>query len=782
MPLPRWIFAVIWCVLRTHGLAAAPSPRGNEARLPYDPFCTVTNSGKLIPRRPLPASTQRMVERLANAREAAGGSSMAYLNDRVIPILREQLSSTTDLRKALDLRFRLGQQLIYAGEPLQGLREFDRLERTLAELGGQAGGSRGAALRLQRAVGLLRLGEQENCLTNHNPYSCLFPIAPEGTHRLPRGSRGAIALLNEQLEIAPGDLRARWLLNLAYMTLGEWPAKVPPNLLIEPSVFASEYNLHRFPDVAAAAGVDVDDLAGGCILDDFDNDGLIDIVASSWSLNGQLRYFRNDGQGRFEERTAEAGLTGLVSGLNIQQTDYNNDGWLDLWVLRGAWLGAAGRLPNSLLRNNRDGTFTDVTVEAGLLSLHPTQASTWFDYDGDGWLDVFIGNESVSPEDPDRCELYHNNGDGTFTEVALESGIDVAQFVKGVTSGDYDDDGRPDLYLSCRDTNNRLLRNAGPVSTNAQGRGVWRFVDASAAAGVDEAVISFPTWFFDYDNDGHEDLFVSGYMIRDVGDVAADYLGMRHPGARPRLYRNLGNGTFTNVTAAVHLNRLCHTMGCNFGDLDNDGWLDFYLGTGDPDFTTLIPNRMFRNAEGRYFQEVTSAGGFGHLQKGHGVGFADLDNDGDQDVYQVVGGAFVGDRYRNSLYLNPGDGNHWLKLKCVGTRSNRAAIGARLKVTVATAQGPRSIYKTVNSGGSFGSSPLRQEIGLGKASSITQVEVTWPASGTRQVLTGLALDQCYEVHEEEARPTLVVLPRFQLATNAPASSLHTHAALSPPSP
>ena len=167
-------------------------------------------------------------------------------------------------------------------------------------------------------------------------------------------------------------------------------------------------------------------------------------------------------------------------------------------------------------------------------------------------------------------------------------------------------------------------------------------------------------------------------------------------------------------------------MGANFGDLDNDGWLDFYLGTGDPSLSTLIPNRMFRNADGKFFQDVTTSGGFGHIQKGHGISFADFDNDGDQDIYEVMGGAYAGDNYRNVLFLNPGHGNHWITLKLEGIRSNRAAMGARIRVTVQTAQGERSIYKTVSTGGSFGASPLRQEIGLGQAKAIRSVEIFWP--------------------------------------------------------
>ncbi len=763
------LFGVLWGVAMA-AIAAAPSV--SEARLPYDPFCAVTNSGAIVPLRPLPASTRRMIERLAAIREAAAPDAMAYLNDRLIPVIRADLAATTDPKRQFGLRFQLGKQLVLAGFPEDGLREFDGINKALADMGGSLGDRNTSELRINRAVALLRLGEKENCLTNHNPESCLFPIQAGGIHQLQRGSRGVIDALTEQLNLSPSDLRARWLLNFAYMTVGEWPAKVPSDWLIPPQVFESEYDIKRFPDVAGALGLHVNDLGGGCILDDFDNDGLNDIVASSWSLDGQLRYFRNEGDGRFVERTAEAGLQGMVSGLNIQQTDYNNDGWLDIWMLRGAWLSKAGRIPNSLLRNNRDGTFTDVTAEAGLLSLHPTQTSTWLDFDGDGWLDVFIGNETWVSQDPDLCELYRNNRDGTFSEVAAESGLRIAALVKGVTSGDYDNDGRPDLYISCRNRANLLFRNAGPAATNAAGRVTWRFRNTTAAAGLDETVHSFPTWFFDYDNDGFEDIFASGYLLRDVSDVAADYLGIRHTGARPRLYRNLGNGTFTNVTAATHLDRLCHTMGSNFGDLDNDGWLDFYLGTGDPDFTMVIPNRMFRNAGGKFFQEVTSSSGTGHLQKGHGVGFSDLDNDGDQDIYAVIGGAFVGDHYSNSLFLNPGHGNRWLKIQCVGGRSNRAAIGSRIKVSIQTPDGPRTIYKTVNSGGSFGSSPLRQEIGLGNATSVTQVEIQWQGSGLRQVVKDLKPDQAYRIVEGDPKAVSLTLPRITFDTQ---SKNHHHA-------
>jgi hypothetical protein len=496
-------------------------------------------------------------------------------------------------------------------------------------------------------------------------------------------------------------------------------------------------------------------------VEDFDGDGFLDVMASEWSLKGQLRLQHNNGDGTFTERTDEAGLTGLVGALNIMQMDYNNDGFPDVFIPRGAWLGAAGHYPDSLLRNNGDGTFADVTDEAHLLRFHPTQTATWFDYNGDGWLDVFIGNEST-PGEPHPCELFRNNGDGTFTECALESGVAVMRFIKGVTSGDFNNDGRPDLYLSNRNGPNLLFRNDGPQEKGGSTKSKWKFTDITAEAHVAEPEYSFPTWFWDYDNDGWQDIMVTGYAIRDVGDFAADCLGLPHTAEKARLYHNNHDGTFSDVSVVTGLSRLLYAMGCNFGDLDNDGWLDFYIGTGDPNVGTIVPNRMFRNDGGRRFQDVTTSGGFGHLQKGHGVSFADLDNDGDQDIYVVMGGAYSGDTAQNALFLNPGHGNHWLTLKLEGVTSNRAAMGARIRVIVQTPEGERSIYKTVGTGASFGSSPLRQEMGLGNATALLRVEILWPVTGLSQTLTGLEMDRFYKVREDAKAAQPWDLKKFTL--------------------
>ena len=716
-------------------------------------------------RKPQPAGTRRMIQLLQQSRAdlEAHPERAAFESDLVAARNRDLLRQATNAQQRLYYQPRLAMSLLESGESELALQEFDRYEEILTNSGNKLDGKTQSFLDTFRATCYLRLGEQENCLSNHNADSCLLPIQGGGVHKLQRGSRAAIGILSQHLKQFPSDLRARWLLNLAYMTVGEYPEQVPDAWLIPPKVFASDYDIKRFPNVADAVGLDVDGLAGGCIVEDFDGDGYLDVMLSDWSLTGQLRFFHNNADGTFTERTAEAGLTGLVGGLNMVQTDYNNDGFPDVLILRGGWLGIGGHEPLSLLKNNGDGTFEDVTESAGLLSLRPTQTAAWFDFNGDGWLDLFVGCEST-PKDPNPCELFRNNGDGTFTECAFEAGISVTQFIKGVTAGDYNNDGRPDLYLSNLNGPNLLFRNDGPAEPGDGAKSKWKFTEVARQAGVTEPIHSFPCWFWDYNNDGYLDIFVCGFSIRDVGDVAADYLGMPSPGERPRLYRNNGDGTFTDVTAQAGLNKVLVAMGSNFGDLDNDGWLDFYLGGGNFDLTTLMPNRMFRNAEGKYFQDVTTSGDFGHIRKGHGVAFADFNNDGNQDVFIKMGGAYLGDHYHSALFLNPGHGNHWITLKLEGVSSNRAALGARLRVIVDTGQGERSIYKTVGTGGSFGASPLRQEIGLGQAKSIRVVEIFWPVTGKTQTIQGLEMDHFYKITEGKAEPDLWNLKSFAVAT------------------
>lgn len=705
---------------------------------------------------PTAPSTRRMAQRLRDITSRTRVEMSPYMNRDKAQLLRAYLKQPLPAAKELFARVRLVQELLFAGENNEALGELNTL-RAVAASKGQAGSP---ALHREiddlTTLAWLRVAEQENCVLHSGIESCLLPISPAGVHHRQRGSREAIKGLTGFLQNHPEDLLARWLLNIALMTVGEYPQGAPKAWRIPPEVFEPEYDAGRFVDVAPQLGLNQLGLAGGSVAEDFDGDGFIDLMISSSGVHDQLRYFRNNGDGTFADRTSEAGLVGLTGGLNLVHADYDNDGHPDVLVLRGAWMGSEGKYPNSLLRNRGDGTFEDVTERAGLLSFHPTQVAAWADYDNDGWLDLFIGNES-KPSDPNPAELFRNNGDSTFTNVAASAGLADIGFVKGAAWGDYDNDNRPDLYVSRLGSPNLLFHNEGPAGKDS-GR-TWLFRELANEAGVTTPRDSFATWFWDYDNDGAPDLFVAGFQTESLGDIAAGYLGIPNNAEQPRLFHNNGDGTFADVTSAVKLNRVPLVMGANFGDLDNDGYPDCYLGTGEPDFRALLPNRMFRNHSGRVFQDVTTSGGFGHLQKSHAVSWADFDNDGDQDIYAVMGGAYEGDASRNVLFLNPGQGNDFLSLKLEGTRSNRSAIGARVRIMISAAGGRRSIYHTVGTGGSFGSNSIQVDSGLGASAVVEDVEVRWP-SGLVQNAGPLAKNAFWSLREGETKPKR--LPRKRI--------------------
>jgi hypothetical protein len=411
------------------------------------------------------------------------------------------------------------------------------------------------------------------------------------------------------------------------------------------------------------------------------------------------------------------------------QADYDNDGDVDVLVLRGAWLFDRGRHPNSLLQNDGTGRFTDVTFAAGLESdPFPTQAAAWADYDRDGDLDLYVGAES-SEYARFAGRLYRNAGDGTFVDVAKDAGVENFGYAKAVAWGDYDDDGDPDLYVSNNGQPNRLYRNDGD----------GRFTDVAERLGVQGPRASFPTWFFDFDDDGDLDLYVAAYGT-GIGEIAKHYLGERVAFETDRLYRNDGFGGFTDVGARSGLDYPTMPMGANFGDVDGDGRLDMFLGTGNVHVFSLMPNLLFLNDGGERFVDATMASRLGNLQKGHGIAFADFDEDGDLDLFAQLGGAYPCDAFRDALYENLGvpgrEPSAWIALELVGTRSPRCAIGARIRIDVKTGDGgSRSLHRVVGSGGSFGASPLRQTIPLGDSQAIERIEIRWPCGETPQVVT-----------------------------------------------
>jgi tetratricopeptide (TPR) repeat protein len=584
---------------------------------------------------------------------------------------------------------------------------------------------------MQEALGVIHLhkAEMENGAYRAPGKKCLFPMGPADAYQKPYDSQEAVKYFLQYLSKKPDEIEVKWLLNLSYMTLGKYPAEVPQQYLIPPSAFESQEDVGRFVDVANEAGLKSFSMAGGVIVDDFENNGLLDVVTSSFESCGAMHFFHNNGDGTFTDQMAKAGLSDQLGGLNILQTDYNNDGCLDILVLRGAW---EAPMRKSLLKNNCDGTFTDVTKASGLAKrASSTQAAVWVDINNDGLLDLFVGNES-SP-----AQLFLNKGDGTFEDISASAGIDRIAFSKGVAAADYDNDGYMDLYVSNLSGQNFLYHNNHDNT----------FTEVAQKAGVAGPAHGFATWFFDYDNDGYPDLFVTSYFI-SLEESAKTYLGVPHNATTLKLFKNMGDGTFRDVTREVGLDKVFMPMGANFGDIDNDGYLDIYMGTGNPSYASLIPNVLLRNHDGKYFVDVTSSSGTGELHKGHGIAFADLDNSGDEAIVAEVGGATPADSHTLRVFQNPGHGNDWINVKLVGVKSNRPAIGARIKVTVENqGQGSRSIYRTVGSGGSFGASPLQQHIGLGKSARILSLEIWWPASNTRQVFNNVDKNQFLEIKE-----------------------------------
>jgi len=703
---------------------------------------------------------KRMIDYLEQMRIRLNNPANVFASEARVSNLDSLLRITKDPTENLNLAFRLGQAYLETGREQDAVNLFNRIAQYVKDVPA----SRKIVIP---ALGLayMRLAERNNCVNYHSAEACISPIQGKGIHQDKLPGQKAIQLFEMALKEDPNDLDSRWLLNIAYMVTGGYPAKVPKQWLIPGLDAKSKVNVNPFKDVAGSLGIDLKSRSGGMIVDDFNNDGNLDIICSAWGLDDPMHYYKNNGDGTFTDVSEASGIGKFKGGLNICQTDYNNDGWIDIFVLRGGWQGRNKGLeqPNSLIRNNGDGTFTDVTYQAGIFSEHPTQTATWNDFNNDGWLDVFIGNETMSPDNLHPCELFINNKNGTFTDVAGSIGLGVVGYVKGVTSGDYDNDGWADIFVSTLGGQKILLHNE-----TANGYGL-SFKNVSNEAGFANSDYStFPTWFFDYNNDGWLDIFMCNYEF----DRALSYYAAKEalkpssdPAGKVMLLLNNKNGTFTNVSSTMDVNQTAFSMGANFGDIDNDGFLDFYLGTGNPSYKSIVPNRLYKNINGKNFVDVTNAARVGHLQKGHGVSFADMDNNGTQDIVEELGGAFIGDAYHNALFLNPGQGNNnWISLKLEGTKSNRQGIGSKITLTITENGKQRIIYREVNSGGSFGSSPLRQSIGIGTATIIDEIKIVWPASGIGQIFKNVKPNQFLKITEDNKEAAILNIKPIKLKT------------------
>ncbi|HKY32921.1 MAG TPA: FG-GAP-like repeat-containing protein [Candidatus Polarisedimenticolia bacterium] len=474
----------------------------------------------------------------------------------------------------------------------------------------------------------------------------------------------------------------------------------------------------RFTDIAPKLHIDKLAGAGPCGWADYDGDGRYDLMACGCDAFCTL--YRADKEG-FTDTTLAAGLARTEPGFGLAWADYDNDGDPDASIARNGWNGPA---PNSLLRNNGDGTFSDVAAAAGVDDRGSSFHTAWLDYDRDGWLDLIVSNGVYLDGSANR--LYRNRGDGTFEDATHKAGLAESPGFGtiGVALGDYDADGWQDIFFHGRTAPNRLYRN------NKDGT----FTDVAERAGVKGPGTQngFIALFSDLDSDGDLDLFTGS--LAPWEQVLHGYRPGYEPGPLdhiPRLYRNNGDGTFRDDSVAAGLKYPIGIMAAGIADLDNDGYQDIYLGTGDPELRRVEPNIFYHNRSGRVFEDLTRFTGLGALGKGHGITFIDWDRDGDLEIYAELGGFFHGDWWRNAFYLNEqGSRNHWLQVELSQPRLNRRAVGA----TVTVAAGSWRQVQQVTAGRGFGSTdPPVLHFGLGAARQADSVTVVWP-DGTRQML------------------------------------------------
>jgi hypothetical protein len=520
----------------------------------------------------------------------------------------------------------------------------------------------------------------------------------------------------------------------------------------------------RFTDVTEEAGVHfkhvstpekryiVESMSGGVALVDYDNDGYLDIYfVNSLTVDlvkskGKTRslLYRNRGDGTFADVTDRAGVGDIGWGMGAAVGDYNNDGFQDLYVT------CVG--PNHLLRNNGDGTFTDTTQKAGVADPRWSAGASFVDYDADGYLDLFVANyvsfdfnnlpefgrdktcqfKGVAVQcgprgmAGDGDSLYHNNGDGTFTDVSKKAGVSDPNgyYGMGVICSDFDEDGFTDIFVANDSTPNFLYKNKGDGTFKEIG-----FLSGTALNENGASQGSMGVTVADYDHDGRLDLFITNFDD--------DY---------NTLYRNDGNGFFTDASYAARIAAVSLPYvgwGTKFFDYDADGWVDLFVGNGHvyPQIKNFLQrNFVHRNLRNGTFAEVAEQLGaaFAERRAARGAAFGDIDNDGDVDiVVSYLGGG--GQVLRN----DGGNANNAVLFKTVGVRSNRDGVGTRVRIVA----GDLTQKDEVRSGDSYISqSDLRLHFGLERRTKIDLVEIRWP-SGAIDKITDAKVNKVITVKE-----------------------------------
>ncbi len=540
----------------------------------------------------------------------------------------------------------------------------------------------------------------------------------------------------------------------------------------------------------------------GITVADVDNDGFYDIFIPD---GVESKLFHNLGNGKFEDITAKSGLSGLDVVSVALFADYDNDGYKDLFVSRTF-------KPNQLFHNNHDGTFTDVTAKSGIGADCCTTVASWGDYDNDGYLDLYVGRyldprESIPTTFYARNglpnKLYHNNHDGTFTDVTEKAGVGEIGLCLGTVFGDYNDDGYPDIYVVNDFGRKTLYRN------NKNGT----FTDVTVDAGTLAYGAGMSASFADYDNDGKLDIYatnirsedawyaewptVARYMVNTwrqgvwktdmplymqvFRQSGTDFVKVfKQMASGNTLLKNRGDGTFEDTTVKNHANPPGWYWGASFADFDNDGWLDIFAADGwvyndkdteiELDFLNNVVteqklyktgvffdpkhfghtswhgyehNRYLRNRGDGSFEEIGRAAGNDMVLNARGVAVADFWNRGVMDI------AVSASTDRHALLRNDvGESRHWLQVELVGTKSNRDGVGARISIKV---NGKPQMREIVLGDGYGSQNSLRQHFGLGDATSVDEVTVKWPRSGIVQTFKNVQGNRIVEITEGDSQ-------------------------------
>ncbi len=593
----------------------------------------------------------------------------------------------------------------------------------------------------------LRQGESLNCLPNvlhaghmdmdHAQY-CALPIRK--FHAEPKYARAAAKTFLHLIDKWGEDNRLyHWLLNYAAMTSNDFPQGVPEKYRVRKEFIDRFYGdtsneLVQLDERAGEMGINTHNTGRGVAVEDFDHDGYLDIITGG-SFDDIHYYHNRQGKG-FDDWTEKGGFAGFRQPFFFTLADIDNDGNVDMLVTRMFHDGI------TLFRNKGDGTFEDVTAAWGLPVSRPDNAlssswtGAWGDVNNDGKIDLFVARMGMEiplaggllSRPRFYSALYINEG-GHFVERTKEYGLAPVvrdMYFIGAAFGDYDNDGFPDLFLSSPIVNESvLLHNTG-----------GKAFEKSKAYNRPEG--GFVAAFLDVNHDGKLDLFQGGFSD------ARSSIEMTMFGANPDDYHTGKSAVMIQQPNGLMAEQKGFfempggTMGSSFGDLDNDGCYDFYLGTGSPEGWFIFPKLMYAgvpqgNDCALKTRNISMTNNFGTVQKGHGVVFFDFNGDGLQDIYSSLGGMWPADRWPNQFFVNrTKTQNQWVKIRLRGRQTNASGIGATIKVTALDAAGkPIVRYALVDQKTGFGSGPYQMQIGLGKAASVQGAEVYWPVSKCR---------------------------------------------------